>query len=165
MADAINRELGSDDAVVEDAGTVSVAVPPYARNAIPSLIARLEPLQVTIDQVARVVINERTGTVVLGGDVRIGAAAVAHGNLSVRITTEFHTSQPAPLSQGQTVVTPRTEVDVEEREAKLVELDPGTTLGDIVNALNALGATPRDIIAIMQALKAAGALRAEIVIL
>ena len=165
VADAINRELGSDDAVVEDAGTVSVAVPPYARNAIPSLIARLEPLQVTIDQVARVVINERTGTVVLGGDVRIGAAAVAHGNLSVRITTEFHTSQPAPLSQGQTVVTPRTEVDVEEREAKLVELDPGTTLGDIVNALNALGATPRDIIAIMQALKAAGALRAEIVIL
>ena len=75
------------------------------------------------------------------------------------------TRLPAPLSQVQTVVTPRTEVDVEEREAKLVELDPGTKLGDIVNALNALGATPRDIIAIMQALKAAGALRAEIVIL
>jgi flagellar P-ring protein precursor FlgI len=165
VADAINRELGGEDAIVEDAGTVSLTVPPYARNSIASLIARLEPLPVTIDQIARVVINERTGTVVLGGDVRIGAAAVAHGNLSVRITTELHTSQPAPLSQGQTTVTPRTEVDVEEREAKIVELDTGTTLADVVSALNTLGVTPRDIIAIMQALKAAGALRAEIVIL
>lgn len=165
VADAINRELGSDDAVVEDAGTVTVTVPPYARNAVASLIARLEPLPVTLDQVARVVINERTGTVVLGGDVQIGPAAVAHGNLSVRIATELLTSQPAPFSQGRTTVTPRTEVDVEEREAKLVELDTGTTLADIVRALNTLGASPRDIIAIMQALKAAGALRAEIVIL
>jgi flagellar P-ring protein precursor FlgI len=165
VADAINRELGSDDAVVADAGTVIVTVPPYARNSVPSLIARLEPLQVTIDQVARVVINERTGTVVLGGDVRIGPAAVAHGNLSVRIATEYQTSQPAPFSQGQTTVVPRTEVDIEEREAQLVELNAGTTLGDIVRALNTLGASPRDIIAIMQALKAAGALQAEIVIL
>ncbi len=165
VADAINRELGSDDAVVADAGTVVVTVPPYARNSVPSLIARLEPLQVTIDQVARVVINERTGTVVLGGDVRIGPAAVAHGNLSVRIATEYQTSQPLPLSQGQTTVVPRTEVDIEERDAQLVELNSGTTLGDIVRALNTLGASPRDIIAIMQALKAAGALQAEIVIL
>jgi flagellar P-ring protein precursor FlgI len=165
VADAINRELGSDDAVVADAGTVVVTVPPYARNSVPALIARLEPLQVTIDQVARVVINERTGTVVLGGDVRIGPAAVAHGNLSVRIATELLTSQPAPFSQGQTTVVPRTEVDVEERDAQLVELNLGTTLGDIVKALNTLGASPRDIIAIMQALKAAGALQAEIVIL
>jgi flagellar P-ring protein precursor FlgI len=97
--------------------------------------------------------------------VRIGPAAVAHGNLSVRIATELQTSQPAPFSQGQTTVVPRTELDVEEREAKLVELDTGTTLGDIVKALNALGVSPRDVIAIMQALKAAGALRAEIVIL
>ena len=165
VADAINRELGGNGAVVEDAGTVTVVVPPYARNAVASLIARLEPLPVTIDQAARVVINERTGTVVLGGDVRIGPAAVAHGNLSVRIVTDYRTSQPEPFSQGQTIVTPRTDIEVEEREAQLVELDTGTTLGDIVKALNALGATPRDIIAIMQALKAAGALRAEIVIL
>jgi flagellar P-ring protein precursor FlgI len=165
VADAINRELGAEDAIVEDAGTVSVAVPPYARTAISSFVARLEPLPVLLDQVARVVINERTGTVVLGGDVRIGPAAVAHGNLSVRIATELQTSQPAPFSQGQTTVVPRTELDVEEREAKLVELDTGTTLGDIVKALNALGVSPRDVIAIMQALKAAGALRAEIVIL
>jgi len=165
VADAINKELGGDGAIVEDAGTVSVTVPPYARNAIASLIARLEPLPVMLDQAARVVINERTGTVVLGGDVHIGPAAVAHGNLSVRIATEFRTSQPAPFSQGQTTVVPKTDLEIEEREAQLVELDTGTTLGDIVSALNALGATPRDIIAIMQALKAAGALRAEIVIL
>lgn len=165
VADAINRELGSEDAVVTDAGTVVVTVPPYARNSVPSFIARLEPLQITLDQAARVVINERTGTVVLGGDVRIGPAAVAHGNLSVRITTEYQTSQPLPFSQGQTTVVPRTDVDIEERDARLVELNPGTTLGEIVKALNTLGASPRDIIAIMQALKAAGALQAEIVIL
>jgi flagellar P-ring protein precursor FlgI len=165
VADAINRELGTEGAVVEDAGTVTVTVPPSDRNAIATLVARLEPLPVVLDQAARVVINERTGTVVLGGDVRIGPAAVAHGNLSVKIATDFRTSQPAPFSQGQTTVVPKSDVRIEEREAKLVELASGTTLADIVNALNALGATPRDVIAIMQALKAAGALRAEIVIL
>ena len=118
-----------------------------------------------MDSVARVVINERTGTVVLGGDVRLGPAAVAHGNLSVRIATQYEVSQPAPFSQGQTTVVPQTEVNVDEAQAKLVTLEPGATLSDVVRALNLLGATPRDIIAIMQALKAAGALRAEIVIL
>jgi flagellar P-ring protein FlgI len=165
VADAINMELGADSAVVEDAGTVSVTVPQASRTAVASLIARLEPLPVTLDSVARVAINERTGTVVLGGDVRIGPAAVAHGNLSVRIATQLQVSQPAPFSQGQTTVVPQSQVDVEESEAQLVELNSGTTLADVVKALNALGATPRDIIAIMQALKAAGALRAEIVIL
>jgi flagellar P-ring protein precursor FlgI len=165
VADAINIELGGEQALVEDAGTVVVSVPPASRNAIASFVARLEPLPVTIDQVARVAINERTGTVVLGGDVRIGPAAVAHGNLSVRIDTQYDVSQPAPFSNGQTQVVPRTNVDVQENDARLVELQPGTTLAEVVRALNALGATPRDIIAIMQALKAAGALRAEIVIL
>ncbi len=165
VADAINMELGADQAKVEDAGTVVVEVPPDSRGSIASFVARLEPLPVTIDQVARVVINERTGTVVLGGDVRIGAAAVAHGNLSVRIDTQFQVSQPEGFSRGETRVVPQTNVNVQETEAQLVELQTGTTLADVVRALNALGATPRDIIAIMQALKAAGALRAEIVIL
>src|SRR5690606_21256507 len=102
VADAINEELGGARAVVEDAGTVSVAVPPESQNAIASFVARLEPLPVTIDQTARVAINERTGTVVLGGDVRIGPAAVAHGNLAVRIDTQFQVSQPQSFSQGQT---------------------------------------------------------------
>ena len=114
---------------------------------------------------ARVAINERTGTVVMGGDVRLGPAAVAHGNLSVRIATQYEVSQPAPFSSGQTQVVPQTELDVAESDAQLVALEPGATLGDVVRALNMLGATPRDIIAVMQALKAAGALRAELVIL
>ena len=165
VADAINMELGADQAIVEDAGTVVVAVPQESRGAIASFVARLEPLPVTLDQVARVAINERTGTVVLGGDVRIGPAAVAHGNLSVRISTQFEVSQPEGFSLGQTRVVPQSNVNVQETEAQLIELQSGTTLADVVRALNALGATPRDIIAIMQALKAAGALRAELVIL
>ena len=165
VADAINLELGADQAVVEDAGTVVVSVPQESRGAIASFVARLEPLPVTLDQIARVAINERTGTVVLGGDVRIGPAAVAHGNLSVRIDTQYQVSQPQSFSGGDTQVVPRTNINVQETEAQLVELQSGTTLAEVVRALNALGATPRDIIAIMQALKAAGALRAEIVIL
>ena len=165
LAAAINMELGADSAHALDAGAVRVNVPSAYKGNLAELIARLEPLPVNIDAVAKVVINERTGTVVMGGDVRIGAAAVAHGNLSVRISTHLDVSQPAPLAQGQTTVVPQTRLDVEEGDNKLIALDAGTTLTDVVRALNGLGATPRDIIAIMQALKAAGALRAELVIL
>ena len=165
MARAINMEMGSAVASVVDAGSVAVAIPTEYREHVPDLVARLEPLSVEMDSTARVVINERTGTVVMGGDVRIGTAAVAHGALAVKISTQLQVSQPAPLSQGQTAVVPQTDVNVKEGDAKLVTLDAGATLGDVVRALNLLGATPRDIIAIMQALKAAGALRADIVIL
>ena len=165
VARAINQELGAMAAKVVDAGSVAVAVPAEYQASLPDLIARLEPLPVALDTVARVVINERTGTVVMGGDVRLGPAAVAHGNLSVRIATQYEVSQPAPLSQGQTTVVPQTEVDVEAGNAQLIALDAGATLGDVVRALNVLGVSPRDIIAVMQALKAAGALRAELVIL
>jgi flagellar P-ring protein precursor FlgI len=165
VARVINMELGTEAARAIDAGSVSVQVPPAFRASVPELIARLEPLPVSLDVAARVVINERTGTVVMGGDVRLGAAAVAHGNLSVKIATQYDVSQPAPMSAGQTTVTPQTELDVQEGDAQLVTLDAGATLGDVVRALNLLGVTPRDIIAVMQALKAAGALRAEIVIL
>jgi flagellar P-ring protein precursor FlgI len=140
-------------------------VPQPSRSTIAAFVARLEPLPVTVDSMARVVINERTGTVVLGGDVRIGPAAVAHGSLSVQINTQLNVSQPAPFSNGTTTVVPQTRLSVEEREAQLVELQAGTTLAEVVRALNELGASPRDIIAIMQALKASGALMAEIVIL
>jgi flagellar P-ring protein FlgI len=165
IARAINMELGTEAARVIDAGSVAVQVPQEFRATLPELIARIEPLPVSLDVAARVVINERTGTVVMGGDVRLGTAAVAHGNLSVRISTQFDVSQPAPMSGGQTTVTPQTELDVNEGDAQLVTLDAGATLADVVRALNLLGVTPRDIIAVMQALKAAGALRAEIVIL
>jgi flagellar P-ring protein precursor FlgI len=165
VARAINAELATDAAKVADAGAVVVRVPDQYRQSVPDLIARLEPLPVTVDTAARVVINERTGTVVMGSDVRVGSAAVAHGNLSVRIRTRFDVSQPAPMSGGDTTVVPRTDVDVDEGNNQLVALEAGATLADVVKALNVLGASPRDIIAIMQALKAAGALRAELVVL
>jgi len=165
LAAAINDDLGEGNARAVDSGSVSVKVPAAYKGAIPDLMARLEPLSVSVDAPARVVINERTGTVVVGAHVRIGAAAVAHGNLSVKISTRLEASQPAPFSQGETTVLPQQRVDVTEGDAKLVSLQEGTTLDAVVRALNALGATPRDIIAIMQALKTAGALRAEVVII
>ncbi len=166
IVEAVNAELGPEQASVVDPGSVTIRIPPQYKNSVPSLMARLEGLSVQMDVNARVVINERTGTVVVGGQVRIGAAAVAHGNLSVRISTKFEVSQPNPLSRnGDTTVVPNTQVDVQEKDAKLVTLEEGTTLETVVRALNALGATPRDIIAIMQALKVAGALHAELVVL
>jgi len=165
VATALNSELGPGSARVLDAGMVAIQVPPDYRSQIPDLIARIEPLPVDMDVVARVVINERTGTVVLGGDVRLGPAAVAHGRLSVRIATQYEVSQPAPFSNGKTEVVPQTEVDVEENRTQIVNLEPGATLSDVVRALNVLGATPRDVITIMMSLKAAGALRAEVVVL
>jgi flagellar P-ring protein precursor FlgI len=166
LAKAISADLGAGAASVRDPGSVVVTVPEEYRASLPELMARLEPLSLEVDAPARVVINERTGTVVVGSDVRIGAAAVAHGNLSVKISTKYNVSQPAPFSkQGETVVTPDERVDVTEGTGQLVSLEEGTTLQSVVKALNALGASPRDIIAIMQALKASGALRAEIVII
>ena len=165
LAHAINVELGPGSAHAVDSATVSVKVPDAYKSTIPELVARLEPLRVDVDAVARVVINERTGTVVVGGGVQIGPAAVAHGNLSVRIETHLDVSQPPALSKGTTTVVPQEQVDVKETNNRLVTLQAGITLEAVVESLNALGASPRDIIAIMQALKAAGALRAELVIL
>ena len=166
VADAINKELGGGAARAIDSANVTVKIP--ENNAsVSDFMARLEPITVSVDEVARVVINERTGTVVVGSHVTLGPAAVAHGNLQVSISTQNDVSQPAPMSgpKAQTVVVPQTSVSVKEGGGQLIALEEGTTLYDVVRALNALGATPRDIIAIMQALKAAGALRAELVII
>jgi flagellar P-ring protein precursor FlgI len=166
LAQAINGDLGAASAQAVDPGTVTIRVPETYRVSVPDLMARLELLSVDVDFPARVVINERTGTIVVGSDVRIGAAAVAHGSLSVRISTKYTASQPAPLSKsGETVVVPDERVEVTEGRTPLISLEAGTTLEAVVKALNALGATPRDIIAILQALQVAGALRAEIVII
>ena len=165
VANVINEFLGTQAAQVLDPGSVALEVPAQYRTAVPALMAQLETLSIDTDVVARVVINERTGTVVVGGHVQLGPAAVAHGNLSVRITTRYEVSQPNAFSQGDTMVVPNTQVDVREGTARLISMAEGTTLDAVVSALNTLGASPRDIIAIMQALKAAGALRAEIVVL
>jgi flagellar P-ring protein precursor FlgI len=165
VAQVINTSLGTSAAKAVDAGNVTLQVPAQFKDALPDLIAKLETLSIQTDVVARVIINERTGTVVIGGDVQISAVAVAHGNLSVRISTKYQVSQPNALSQGgETKVVPQTQVDIREGNAKLAVLPEGTTLEAVVDALNSLGASPRDIVAIVQALKAAGALRAEIII-
>jgi flagellar P-ring protein precursor FlgI len=165
VAQAINTSLGGTNAKATDAGSVLVQVPAAFQDKVPELIAQLEMISIQTDTPARVVINERTGTVVIGGAVQLAPAAVAHGNLSVRITTRFQVSQPNPFSKtGETVVVPNQQVDIREGTAQLAVLTEGVTLDAVVERLNTLGATPRDIVAIVQALKAAGALRAEIII-
>jgi flagellar P-ring protein precursor FlgI len=163
---SVNGELGEGASRAIDAATIEVHVPEPLRTEIPALMARLGTLAVEVDAPARIVINERTGTVVVGSGVRLGVAAVAHGNLSVRITSTPNVSQPNAFSSGgETKVTQDEKVDVSENSTQLITLEEGVTLDAVVRALNTLGASPRDIIAILQALKAAGALRAEIVII
>ena len=168
LAAVVDGALGAGSARAIDPATVAIAVPSHYRGNIPALMARIEPLPVESDVPARVVINERTGTVVVGAQVTLGAAAVAHGSLAVRISTRYDVSQPNPSfgqSRAETVVVPNQQVDVKENETRLIAMDEGVTLDAVVRALNSLGVTPRDIIAIVQALKAAGSLRAEIVVI
>jgi len=166
VAQSINAGLMDQVARTQDSGTIQVAVPPSYLGNIAQLIAAIEGLNVTPDSVSRVVINERTGTVIMGENVRIATVAIAHGNLSVEIKQNYNVSQPAPFSQrGRTVVTPDTQTMVQEGHAPLQVLPSGVSIGEVVRALNALGVTPRDLISILQALKAAGALQAELEII
>jgi flagellar P-ring protein precursor FlgI len=166
VAQAINAGLMDHVARTQDSGTVQVAVPPSYYGNIAQLIAAIEGFNVTPDSVSRVVINERTGTVIMGENVRIATVAIAHGNLSVEIKQNFNVSQPLPFSEsGRTVVTPDTQTQVKEGRAPLQVLTSGVSIGEVVRALNALGVTPRDLISILQALKAAGALQAELEII
>lgn len=164
VAQAINGALGASTARPRDPGTVDLTVPPQYRGDIVGLLTQVEQLRVTPDQVARVVIDERSGVIVMGENVRISTVAIAQGNLTIRITETPQVSQPNPLSQnGQTVVVPRTDVQVDEaNDRKLAVLSEGVSLQELVNGLNALGVGPRDMMTILQAIKAAGALQAEI---
>jgi flagellar P-ring protein precursor FlgI len=144
------------------AGLVTVAIPPEYASRPTEFVAELENLAVDADRPARVVINERTGTIVLGKEVRIQPVAILHGNLNVEIQTTFNVSQPAPLSQGSTQVVPQTTVSAKEEKARNVILKQGATIEELVRALAAIGSTPRDVIAILQNLRTAGALEAEI---
>jgi flagellar P-ring protein precursor FlgI len=167
IAEAIDARLGDGAAEATDAGTVSVKVPATHKGRVVQLLSDIGNLTVEPDAVAKVVINERTGTVVLGSQVRIAPVAVAHGNLSVEIKTNFEVSQPLPLAPkgAETVVVPQTQMKVKEPTARLIELGGGATIGDLVKGLNALGVTPRDMIAILQAIKNAGALQANLEIM
>ena len=126
------------------------------------MIANLENLEVTPDEQARIVVNEKTGTVVMGADVKIAACAISHGGLTVQVSETPEVSQPAPMSKGKTTKVNRSDVSVSEDGGEIFVLQPGPNLGDVVSGLNALGVTPRDLVAILLAMKKAGALRAEI---
>jgi flagellar P-ring protein precursor FlgI len=164
VMNAINSHLpaGAISARASDASTINVQTIPGA-DPIP-LIAQIENLSVSPDVPAKVVIDERTGTVVLGGDVTVSACAIAHGNLTVQIADDTQVSQPNPLSQGTTKVIPRTNVAVTEGSEHLINVPDSPTISKVVKALNALGVTPRDLISILQAMKEAGALHADVVI-
>jgi len=162
VTDAINASFDESIASANDAGTVQLIVPPAYSGNIVKMVAMIEKIEVTPDQTARVIINERTGTVVMGENVRISTIAIAHGNLSVVIKENPVVFQPEPFSKGETVVALDTHLDVDEGQAQLVTLQTGASIGDVVKALNALGVSPRDLIAIFQAIKSAGALQADL---
>lgn len=165
MAEAVNQHFGDQIASSLDAGQLQVLVPKDYQKRVVDFVAQLERLDVTPDTLARIVVNEKTGTIVMGEKVRISTVAVSHGNLSLVISEKTNVSQPNPLAAGQTVQTPETLVDVTEDKGSLVVMERGASIADVAAALNAIGATPRDLIAIFQAIKAAGALYADLVIL
>jgi flagellar P-ring protein precursor FlgI len=163
---AIGKAFEAASAKAVDAGTVRVNVPQALRNSPVEFLALLMDVDIVPNVPARVVLNERTGTVVLGGEVRISKVSVTHGNLTISIATRYGVSQPAPLSEnGQTVVVPESEVVIEEEEASRIEMGEGTRVKDLVGALKGVGVSPRDMMAIFQAIRAAGALHAELVVI
>jgi flagellar P-ring protein precursor FlgI len=165
VASAINDAVGSGTAEALDGVSIRV-VAPIDPNARISYLARLEAVEVEPGEApARVIINSRTGTVVISSHVKVMAAAVAHGSLSVTITERQDVSQPAPLSQGQTVVTQRSNIDVQQADARMFVFQAGVNLDEIVRAVNQVGAAPGDLVAILEALKEAGSLRAELVVI
>jgi len=164
IAQAINAFLGTAAAKPSDPSSVQVDVPDSYRGNVVNLLTDIEQLRIEPDQLARVVIDEQSGVIVMGENVRISTVAIAQGNLTIRITETEQVSQPGPFAEvGTTERVDRTEIEVEEDEDRqLTVLQPGVTLQDLVNGLNALGIGPRDLITILQAVKAAGALQAEI---
>ncbi|MFC6788331.1 flagellar basal body P-ring protein FlgI [Methylobacterium komagatae] len=163
IASAINDFMGADTAEPTDPATVTIQIPARYHGNMMRLITEVEQLKVEPDQAARVVVDERSGIIVMGRDVRVSTVAIAQGNLTVTITEQPQVSQPAPLSNGQTVVVPRTGLKVDTGDGnKLALVKEGVSLRDLVDGLNALGVGPRDLISILQAIKSAGALQADI---
>jgi flagellar P-ring protein precursor FlgI len=162
VAQAINQQFGAGVAQALDGRTVQVTAPTNPNDRI-TFLAEMEelPVQATV-AAAKVIINARTGSIVLNQAVSLGACAIAHGNLSISISTTPAVSQPNPLSGGQTVVTEKSNIEIKQDAGKLIQLPAAAQLTDVVKALNALGATPQDLLAILQAIKSAGALNAEL---
>jgi flagellar P-ring protein precursor FlgI len=162
IAAAVNDFIGVPTAEPLDPSTVQITVPKQYQGNVVALLTEIEQLQIEPDQSAKIVIDERSGIIVMGRDVRVSMIAVAQGNLTVSIAESPQVSQPAPLSRGRTVTTPRTQVGVQEDGHKLALVRDGVSLQQLVDGLNALGIGPRDLIAILQAIKAAGAIQADI---
>lgn len=160
IAKVINHEASDAKAAVIDSRRIDLKTTPEA--SIPALLARIENLQVQVRRRAKVVVNERTGTVVLGKDVRLGAVSILHGNFAIEVTTSFSVSQPNAMASGQTQVVRDTQVNATETPARNVELADGASVEELVTRLQAIGASARDIVSILQAIKAAGALEAEL---
>ncbi|NLA74658.1 MAG: flagellar basal body P-ring protein FlgI [Deltaproteobacteria bacterium] len=166
VSNAINSALGVVNATPVDAGTVKISIPEtYTGNHV-TLVSSLEQIEIQPDIGARIVLSERTGTVIMGEKAMVSPIAIAHGNLSVEIKERMDVSQPLPFSDGETVVTPDTEVSITEETNKLLLVRPEKAdIGSVVKALNAIGVSPRDLITIFQAIKASGALQAELEII
>lgn len=164
LAEAIDAEFGAGTAVADDAGTVRFATkePPGGRTV---LIARIENLRLNMDRVARIVVNERTGTIVAGSDVRIGEVAVTHGSLTIKVDPNLQTSQPNAFAAGTTTTTANPSIQVDERKDQVRVMPASTNVGELARALNSLGASPRDLIAILEAIQKSGALQAELVLM
>jgi len=162
IAAAVNDYLGTRTAEPLDPSTVQLSVPKEFKGNVVALLTEIEQLQVEPDLAAKIVIDERSGIIVMGRDVRVATVAVAQGNLTVTISESPQVSQPNPLSRGQTVVTPNTRVGVQEDGKKLAVVKNGVSLQQLVDGLNSLGIGPRDLIGILQTIKAAGAIEADI---
>lgn len=163
ISDAINAYLGTNASQALDPGTVALHIPAEYQDKVVDLMTKVEQLKVEPDQMAKVVIDESSGIVVIGKEVKINRLAIAQGNLTIKITEIPFISQPLPFSNGETVVGVNTAIDINEGvDSKLTVLESGINLQDLVDGLNALGVTPRDLISILQAIKASGALQADI---
>ncbi len=165
MSNAINKKYGPGTAYPIDSSTVEVVIPEALLVNKVQFVASIEGMRVDTDTNAKVVVNERTGTIVMGQDVRLSTVAVSHGNLSLIIKENLDVSQPNPLAQGQTVAAPNTQIDIIEDDGQLMVVEEGVSIGAVADALNAIGATPRDLIAIFQAIKVAGAMHGELIVL
>jgi flagellar P-ring protein precursor FlgI len=161
VVNRINSAVNGVHAKAMDGSTIQLSIPPKFQNNIVPLMASLENLDISPDSRARVVVDEKTGTVVLGGNVRLTKVAVAHGNLQIVVSETPNVSQPGPFSQGQTVTTPQTNLNVKEQNNRLLLME-GATLQELVDGLNSVGATPRDLISILRTLKTAGSLHADL---
>ena len=162
---AINKDFDKPVASFVDSRRIDLSVPASGIASVPLLITRVQNLAISVHPPAKVVMNERTGTIVMGGDVKLSPVSVMHGDLTVEVSTTFAVSQPAPFSKGKTEVVPQTDVQAKEGPARSIQLDAGASVEELINGLHTMGATAHDIVAILQAIKAAGGLQAELEIL